>query len=238
MSETADAPSIFARAASLLARNWIIVLPSFVIGVVVSILTGILTGPETGSISDLQGSGPSVFAYFIETIVLALATLAGSVLSIAFTTGMAGAAWERGTATLADGLRAFARNPLNAVGALVVLFVLGFIAAALIIPTFFISMIAYALFFIYTMPSVLVGERTFTEAIVESCTIAARNLKTTVLVVLLIVAVAIVASIVGHVLGAIPLLGSIVSALLTYGAVAYATLVVVGEYLQLRPEAP
>lgn len=238
MSETADARSIFSRAFSLLTHNWIIVLPSFVIGVVVSILTGILTGPDTGSISDLQGTGTSVFTYFIETIVLSLATLAGSTLSIAFTTGMAGAAWERGTATLADGAHAFARNPLNAVGALIVLFVLGFIAAALIIPTFFLSVVAYALFFIYTMPSVLVGERTFTEAVVESCTIAARNFKTTVLVVLLIVAVAIVASIAGHVLAAIPLLGSIVSALLTYGVVAYATLVITGEYLQLRPGRP
>jgi len=234
MNDNASEPSIFARAFSLLTRNWIIVLPAFLIGLVVSILTAALTGPDTTSIGDLQGSGPAVFAYYIETIVLAVATLAASTLSVAFTTGMAGAAWSKGTASVADGARAFARHPLNAIGALILLFVLGFVAAALIIPTFFISLLAYAVFFIYTMPAVLVGGRSVTEAIVESCGIAARNLKTTILVVLLILGVAVAASFVSHILASIPLLGSLVAALLTYGVVAYGTLVVVGEYLQLR----
>ncbi|MBV9270575.1 MAG: hypothetical protein JO165_05740, partial [Candidatus Eremiobacteraeota bacterium] len=61
-----------------------------------------------------------------------------------------------------------------------------------------------------------------------------QNLRTTILVVLLILAVALGAWILARLGGAIPFAGPLLEAVLTYTAVAYGTLVVVGEYLQLR----
>lgn len=234
MLDSTPATGIFARARQLLTRNWIIVLPAVVIGFVTNFAVQALAGASDVSLSDLNGSGPAMFAAYLTSMIIAAIQILGSVLSIAITTGMAGAAWTKGTATLGDGFAAFAKHPWSATGAILLLIVLGFVAGALIIPTFFISVIAFAVFFIYTMAAVLVGAKSPVDAIVESCTIAAANLRTTLLVVFLIFAVAVVAGFVAHLSSAVPLAGPVLEAVLTYTAVAYGTLVVVGEYLQLR----
>lgn len=234
MPDSTPAAGIFARARVLLLRNWTIVLPAIVIGFVTNFTLQVLTGASEMSLSDFNGSGPVMFEAYFTSIVAFAIQIFGSVLTIALTTGMAAAAWGRGTATLGDGFSAFTKHPWSATGAILLMMLLGFAAGALIIPTFFISVIAYAIFFIYTMAAVLVGEKPPVEAIVESCTIAAANLRTTVLVVLLIFVVALAAYVLGRFAGAIPLAGPFLEAVLTYAVVAYGTLVVVGEYLQLR----
>jgi hypothetical protein len=97
-----------------------------------------------------------------------------------------------------------------------------------------LSVAAFFVFFIYTMAAVFVGERPATEALVESCSIAAANLRTTILVVLLIAVVGVAAGLLGHIASAVPFAGPVLEAVLMYAVVAYGTLVVVGEYLQLR----
>lgn len=234
MPDSTPAAGIFARARELLLRNWIIVLPAIVIGFVTNFAAAVLAGASDMSLSDFNSSGPAMFEAYLTSMILAAIQIFGSVLTIAVTTGMAGAAWSKGTATLGDGFSAFARHPWSATGAILLMMVLGFVAGALIIPTFFISVIAFAIFFIYTMAAVLVGEKPPVDAIVESCTIAAANLRTTVLVVLLIFAVAVAAFVLARLAGAIPLAGPLLEAILMYSVVAYGTLVIVGEYLQLR----
>ncbi|MBV9269864.1 MAG: hypothetical protein JO165_02140, partial [Candidatus Eremiobacteraeota bacterium] len=150
-------------------RNWIIILPSVIIGLAVNFLTQILEGPEPGSLGDV-GGGAATYAFYMTTIVVAVMQILGSVLSIAFTTGMAHAAWSEGKAGISDGIACFARHPWSAIGAMILLMLIGFVAAALIVPTFFISFVAYVVFFIYTMAAVFVGDRSPTDAIVESCT--------------------------------------------------------------------
>ena len=233
MPDSAAASSIFSRAWRLLTRNWVIIVPSIVIGLAVNFFAHILEGPDAGSLAD-AGSGAAMYAFYMTTIVLVVVQILGSVLSIAFTTGMAKTAWTGEKARLSDGLACFARHPWSAIGSMVLLLLIGFIAAALIVPTFFISFIAYVVFFIYTMPAVFVGDRSPTDAIVESCTLAAQNLRTTILVVLLILTVALGAWFLARLAGAVPYAGPFFEAVFTYTAVAYGTLVVVGEYLQLR----
>lgn len=234
MPDSVPATGIFARARALLLRNWIIVLPAIVIGFLTNFIVQFLAGASDVSLSDFNGSGQAMFEAYLSSMIIAAIQIFGSVLTVAVTTGMAGAAWSKGTATLGDGFSAFAKHPWSATGAILLMIVLGFVAGALIIPTFFISVLAFAIFFIYTMAAVLVGDKSPVEAIVESCTIAAANLRTTVLVVLLIFAVAVAAFIMARFAAAVPLAGPVLEALLTYTVVAYGTLVVVGEYLQLR----
>jgi hypothetical protein len=157
----------------------------------------------------------------------------GALVAIAFTVGMAGAAWENGRTTLADGLAALRREGFQVLLALAVLFLIGLAAAALLVPTFGISVLLYMVFLLYTMPGVVVGNRTAVEATIESIQLAARNLGVTLAVVLLIVVLAIAGGIAGDALGRVPLLGTIIGWIVMEAVVAYAMLVVVGEYVRL-----
>jgi hypothetical protein len=138
---------------------------------------------------------------------------------------------------LSDGAAVFARNGLQAFLALLLLMLLGIVAAALIVPTFGISVLLYMTFMLYAMPGVLVGNRGALDAIVESIGIAWRSFGVTLTVVLLIIALAIAAGWLGVLLANVPFLGSIVGWVVMEVVVAYATLVVVGEYLQLGSPA-
>lgn len=229
--------STFAGAWSLLRHNWLIVVPSLAVGAVSGAIAYVLE--SSGALSwtffgDLDASGPGAFWLYFATIVAFGWRIFGALVAIAFTTGMAGAAWERGTAALSDGATAFRREGLQVLAALVLLFVLGLVASALVVPTFGISVLAYMVFFIYTMPAVVVGDRPATEALIDSIRLAARNLGTTLLVVILIVALAVAGGFIGSAAGRIPFLGDVVAWLIMEAVVAYATLVVVGEYLKLR----
>jgi hypothetical protein len=146
---------------------------------------------------------------------------------------MAGAAWENGRATLADGLAAMRRDGLQAFLALVVMFVIGLAAAALLVPTFGLSVLAYMVFLLYTMPAVMVGNRSAADAVVESIQLAAKNLGVTLTVVALIVVLAIAGGAAGDAIGRLPLLGTIVGWIVMEAVVAYAMLVIVGEYVRL-----
>jgi hypothetical protein len=183
---------------------------------------------------DLNAQGPNAFWEFLGTIIALGLRILGALVAIAFTTGMASAAWQRGSTTLADGLAAFRSEGLHLLGALVLLFVLGMVASALLVPTFGISLLAYMLFMIYTMPAVVVADLPALEAILDSVRMAARNLGATLALVVLIVVLAVVGAAIGSAAGRIPLLGEAVSWIVMETVVAYATLVVVGEYLKLR----
>jgi cytochrome c oxidase subunit IV len=228
----------FRRAWQLLARNWVIIVPALVVGVITGAVLYLLDAYgaiSVGSLDELNGGGPAAFTAFIGSIVAILVRIVGAIVSIAYTTGMAAAAWKRGSATLADGTAAFRADAGQIFIAMLLLFLLGLIAATFMDFTYYTTLLLYAIFVLYTMPAVIVGQRSGVDALVESFRIAGKNFWTTLGVVVLIGLIAAAGGIVAELVHDFPLLGQIVALVLMEAVVAYATLVVVGEYIALRP---
>jgi hypothetical protein len=227
---------VFSRAWELLTQNWIIVVPGFVIGVVVGILKVLLTPTPivytTASGTTVYTSG--LLATAGSSLLLGLIGLIAFIATQAFTTGMAGAAWMRGSTTLADGMAAFQNDAgrilLTALG----LIVIAFFAVLLSIPTFGIAFLAFYLFTLYAFPSAVVGGRPAIAAITESFQITIARFVPTLILGIVIFVISLIARTIDAVLHIVPFLGPIVGGILTQIVVAFATLVVVGEYLNLR----
>jgi hypothetical protein len=240
MPTNAAPAATLARAWSLLSRNWIIIVPSIVVG---AISAAVATALSAGGwlswqfFGNLNETGPAGYWAFLATIIAMGLRIVAAVIAIAFTCGMAAAAWSRGNARLADGAAAFRRNGLHARVALIILTLLGLVAAALFIPTFGLSVLAYMIFMLYAMPGVLVGNRGATDAIVESIALSWRSFGVTFVLVVLIAALAVGGGLLGNLLAYVPFLGQLLGWVVMEAVVAYATLVVVGEYIQLLSPA-
>lgn len=229
------------RAWTLLRANLVILVPPIVIGALSAAAAFVLA--QSGLLSwtffsDMNAQGPQAFWIFFETVIAMALRIVAAVAAIAFTAGMAAAAWRSGTSRIADGAAAFRRNGLQAFFAFLLMTLLGLIAAALLEPTFGISVLAYMTFMLYAMPAVLVGNRGAVDAIVESIALAWRSFGMTFAVVLLVVALAVGGGWLQDALAHVPMLGYLLGWIIMEIVVAYATLVVVGEYLQLGSSEP
>ncbi len=222
--------STFGRSWDLLMKNGIIIVPGLVIGLVVGVIDYFLA-PHTEYV---VGYGATWWAAATASILLILVNLAGFILAQCYMTGMAGAAWQRGTADLSDGTRAFERDASNVFIALIGLFVALVVAAILALPTLGISALLYFYFFIYTFPAAIIGERPGFAAMGDSFRIAGRRVAPTLIVTIMIAVIIFIGRMIGAVLHFIPLIGPIVAAIVVQLVLAYVTLVVVGEYLALR----
>ncbi|MGH7716020.1 MAG: hypothetical protein ACREML_08495 [Vulcanimicrobiaceae bacterium] len=223
--------STFGRSWELLKNNGVIIIPGLIIGFVLGVIDYFIA-PHTEYIA---GYGvTSWWAAASASILLVLVNLAGFILAQCYITGMAGAAWQRGTATFADGTHAFERDASNVFIALIGLFIALIIAAILALPTIGISALLYFYFFIYTFPAAIIGERPGFAAMGDSFRIAARRVAPTLIVTIMITVILWVGHLIGAVLHFIPLVGPIVAAIIIQLVLAYVTLVVVGEYLALR----
>jgi hypothetical protein len=226
--------SVLARSWQLLRANWTIVIPGLVIGVAAGILTELVSAAQAGlDESPVLASIPAAVASMLTVGVVAIVA---TLLSIAYTTGMANAAWQHGTATFADGWHAFTHDGRSIFVAMIGLAVLGVLAAALAPYTAFLSFVAYAFFCIYTMPAAVVGGRRGLEAIRESARIAYVRAMPTLVMVVAIVAIAAAMAVVGELAAVAPFVGPVLAAVMLQAVVAYVTLVVVGEYVALRAE--
>lgn len=233
--------NVFSRAWILLRANPVLILPSVIVGAITGIAAYVLAASGLmgfGYFGDLDAQGSGAFSAFFATIAAFLLRIAGLLVTIAFTTGMAATAWQEGRTAIADGAHALRAAWLRTLGALAVLFVLGFISAFLALPTFGLSVLCYLIFFIYTVPATVTGGFGMTDAALESLRTAARNFRTTLLVVLLLVAIAVAGGVLQALLEPIPLVGTLVAWLVMMVVFAYATLVIVGEYLVLHGVAP
>jgi hypothetical protein len=172
-------------------------------------------------------------AFLSAVLVLAVIMLA-SILVIAYTTGMAGAAWQTGKATLDDGLAAFRADAAQIFIAVVLLFLLGCVAAALSIPTLGLALLAFYLFFLYALPAVIVGSRGGAEALGESARITSKNFVATLVIVVLLGIAFLIANWIAALFHSIPFVSMIVRQLILQVVTVYATLVIVGEYIKLR----
>ena len=231
-----DLESTFVHAWELLTKNWVLVLPGLVLAVlsaaaqfvfvVVILGTYVITG--NGSEDAIVASRAGV------AIAVVIISIAFALAQMAYVTGMAGGAWQHGQTTLRDGWGALTHRfgPIALAAAL--LFLIGLCAAVLSTVTFLIPLIVYAVFFIYTMASVIIGNRGPVDAIAESARIALQNFWPTVGVVVLILIISAAGAWIGDLIGHVSAFaGWLVAGVLQQVIVAYASLVVAGEYLKL-----
>ena len=238
--ETQSLENVFARSWQLLTRNWIIIVPGIVVGLLVGLVTDVLAPPVTyGDPTTTGGVVSHGLASFVSSAIVGVVGIAGFVITECYTVGMAGAAWRSGTATLGDGASALRDDASNVLGAAIGLFVLGVIAVILAIPTLGISLLLFYLFMLYAIPSAVVGNRGGFAAIGESVAIARAKFGTTLIIGIVLAAISFVGGLVALVFAFAPLLGPIVSSIIEQIVVAFSSLVVVGEYLNLRgPSEP
>jgi len=217
-----DFENTFAHAWTLLARNPIIVLPGIVVGIIGAVAEPAVQFIAAGAFP-LAGDA----AAFVVALALALAQMA-------YVTGMAGGAWRHERTGLADGWAALSHRALPAAGAAAFLVIIGFCAAVLAPVSFGITLLAYAVFCVYTMASVVIGERAPIAGIVESASTALANALPTIGVVALIAIIAALGGWLGSLADHVSDLGgALLSGLIQQIIVAYASLVVAGEYLKL-----
>ncbi|MEA2785933.1 MAG: hypothetical protein QOF71_2037 [Candidatus Eremiobacteraeota bacterium] len=237
MTQPPSVESVFSRAWTLLSSNWIIIVPGVVIGVIVGIIHGLLT-PHVYTAADYQNNPSlamaSVGGAFMRAILMAGVGVLGYIATTAYTVGMAGAAWERGTTTLADGSAAFQERSGNVVMTAIGLILLGIVAAVLAIPTITLSLLAFWIFTLYAMPAAVIGNQPGFSAIGQSFQIATKRFVPTLIIAILIAVISFVLGLLTLPLHFIPFLGPIVSAVITQIVIAFAMLVIVGEYLSLR----
>jgi hypothetical protein len=214
---------VFTKSARLLVANPIIIVPGLVIGGVAALLDALLE-PKPNS---LDGS------YWL-VLLLGIIKVVSMILAVAYTTGMADAAWRTAKATIADGSSAFRRDGRHVFVAMVVLFVAGIIAALLAPLTVGCSFVLLIYFFIYTMAAAVVGERPGILAVRESIEIALSRPAPTILVVAAITIISVVMSVAAEAFAGTPYVGPVISAIIIQAAVVYLTLVIVGEYRTLK----
>lgn len=231
-----DLRGTFVRAWELLARNFVLILPGIVLAVL-GAATQFFFFLVVLSAFVISGNGTpdaAVASSALIAIVVFAITIAFALAQMAFVTGMAGGAWQHGTTTLGDGWAALSRRILPILAAAALLFLIGICAAVLAPTTFLVSLAIYAVFFIYTMASVIIGGRGAIDAIAESARVALRNFWPTAAIVLLIAVISAAGSWAGDLVGHVsPFAGWLVAGLLQQIIVAYASLVVAGEYLKL-----
>jgi hypothetical protein len=232
--------NVFARAWELLTRNWVIIVPGVVVGLVVGIVSGLFSMTQPDTYGEPTGSAMSLaygLAGFVSDLVLAVVAIAGYIVTQCYTAGMAGVAWNRGVTTLGDGARAVNDDAGNVFVAAIGLLLCGVVAVILAPFTLFLSIFAFYLFTLYTIAAAVVGNRRGFDALRESFAIARARFGTTLIVGVLLGLLQLIGRLIAHVFGYAPLLGPIVSAIIAQIVVAYAMLVIVGEYLVLRSAA-
>jgi hypothetical protein len=236
-----DIGNTFSRSWQLLTSNWIIIVPGIVIAIVFGILTAVLVAAASPHVVyDVNGTptgATNLGGTFLAGALAAVLAIIATILSITYTTGMAGAAWQRGTATLLDGYASFREDAGHVLMAMIIMIVVGIVAAILAPFTLGLSVLAFLLFFIYTMAAAVVGNRSGMEAVSESFQMVMHAFGTTVVIVLLIFVIGIIAGIIGAAMHFIPFIGPVIGQVLQQIVVAFSTLVIVGEYLKLKAPA-
>ncbi len=231
-----DLENIFGNAWRLLARNGVMVVPGIVLAVIGAALEFLVTAVALGSYAIGGNGSPDALVAAQATIgiVVLVISIGISLVQMAFVTAMAGGAWRLGRTTLRDGWHAVTHRMLDILGGWTLLLVIGLCCAVLSTVTFLVPLGIYAVFFIYTMAAVIIGGRGPVSAITESARLALANVMPTIAVVALIVLISLVGAWAGVLTGRLSEFGGWLAAgVLQQIIVAYASLVVAGEYLKL-----
>jgi hypothetical protein len=223
--DSASLPSRFTHSLTLLRSNRSILFPGLAAGVVCGFLQASLTHFV-------------LFGGIFGAAIASLLELLAGAAALTFTTGMAQVAWEKGHADLSDGKRAFEEDGRRVVLAVVLLSVAATAAILLMLPTLGLSMLAFSYFSVYAIASVVVGGHTVTEGFAESAGIASRRIGPTAAIIVGFIWIFVVAGIIGFALSFIPLLGPVVSSIISVTCSAYFVVLIVGEYLTVRGTPP
>ncbi len=225
--------NIFTRAWSLLAKNPVIIVPGLVVGLVVGIIQAALTphppvvDASGDAVAAVAGAGRTVAAATISVIVGIIAFL----VTQTYTTGMAGAAWQNGITSLADGRASFREDAGRLLAAVLLIAVIGILAGVI---TLGLGWFVVLFFSMYVVPAVVLDNYGALPAFRLSAAIAMKRALSTIIIIVLLFAIGLVLAFLTLPLAFIPFLGPIVAALVSQAVTAYATLVIVGEYLSVR----
>lgn len=232
MQSSEDLGNTFSHSWELLTRNWIIIVPAVIFGIVGGIVNQIIANIFVG-VGIATGSLGSVFLG--SFLILAVATVV-QVLTVAFTAGMGVGAWRTGKAEYSDGSAVFSNGP--AMSTILIWIVAGIVLALIPLLGWIAGLVLFFLW-IYAVPSAVVNSVSAPAAFGESVNMVTRNFIPTLIIVLLIGVIGFVGGIVGAAISFVPFLGRIIGEVITTAVVCYGTLVIVGEYLRARvPVAP
>lgn len=233
-----DLENTFERAIDLLVHNAVLIVPGIVLAIVGTLLQAFIADVLFARLQ-MTGNGSADAAAAIQafaSIVLTLAAVAVGTVQMAYVTGMSGGAWLHGRTSLRDGWDALSHRWLPVIAAFLLLLLIGACAMVLGTVTFYVPVLVYAVFFIYTMAAVVIGGKDAVSGIVQSAQIALANLGPTAAIVGIIVLIAVAGGWLGNLIGHFSgLAGWFVAGILQQITVAYASLVVAGEYLKLKP---
>jgi hypothetical protein len=232
--QTESVENVFARAWSLLTKNPVIVVPGIIVGIIVGIIQALVTphpiAVETSNgdtVAALAGAGRIAVAGVISLVVGVLAFL----ITQTYTTGMAGAAWQTGATSLADGSASFREDAGRLLAAVLLIAVIGIVAAVL---TLGLGWFVVLFFSIYVVPAVVLDNYGAIPALKLSSTIAMKRVLSTIIIIVLLGVIGLALGLLALPLAFIPFLGPLVVAVISQAVTAYATLVIVGEYLNVR----
>lgn len=223
-------PVIFQRSLQLLQRNVILLVPGLIAGFVNLFVQEIFLSQSRSGTSFFGSLGLMLTRGMLCFVISYFVTM----VALVAMTGMAGRAWENGKTGLDDGLRIF-RESGSAI-ALTLSQLTGLMVAAIIlaIPTCSISLCAAVYLLVYVPASAVIGRRAGLEAIRESVTTAKQNIKRTTCLVSSSFLLLLLCALVGLLIGGIPLIGKLAGVVCFQVALAYLTLVVVGEYINVQ----
>jgi hypothetical protein len=226
--------NIFARAWSLLSKNPVIIVPGLVVGVVVGIIQA-LAAPRRIIVDTASGDTTAVIAgaggVFTAAAISVVVGVLAFLITETYTAGMAGAAWQTGTTSLADGRAAFREDAGRLFTAVVLLAIIGIVAGLI---TLGLGWFIVLFFSIYVVPAVVLDNYGAVPALKLSATIAMKRALSTIIIIVLLGVIGFVLALAIIPLAIVPFLGPIVAAVVSQAVTAYATLVIVGEYLNAR----
>jgi hypothetical protein len=136
-----------------------------------------------------------------------------------------------GVATLADGSASFREDAARLFAAILLVAVIGIVGS---IVTFGLGWFIVLFFALYVVPAVVLDNYGAIPALKLSATIAMKRALATIIIIALLAVIGIVLTLIILPLAFIPFLGPIIAAMISQTVTAYATLVIVGEYLNVR----
>ena len=233
--QTVTAENVFARSWALLSQNWVIILPGLIVAIIAGVLTALLT-PQTTYVGD-NSTVTVTNVNFLSSFLVAIIGILAAIITISFTTGMAGAAWQTGKTSLTDGSAAFSREGGHVFTAMIFLIIVGIVGALLAPFTIGLSILVLFFLFPYTMAAAVIGNFGGIDALRESYRIATQHISTTIIIIVVAGVIAFCGALVAGLLHAIWLIGPLISEIINQAVLAYLTLVLVGVYLGYRNAA-
>ncbi len=217
----------FRTGLDVLKQYPVMVIPPLVVQVVMAVLTVLFIGGALTAVVLGGGAGfvGALLVGFLFTLVVGVVSLIASGVTVL----MARDALAGREPSMGDALGGvMSRLGDVLIASLLVMVIVGIGMIFLVLP----GLVA-AFFLIFTLPAVLLDNQGAIEAIKRSATLVKDNLVTVILFVVGCIVAAIVVAIVSAILGYVPIVGQLATAVVTGIFIAYLSAVVVRVYQTL-----